>query len=171
MYRACTGWLCTRWWWGGTRWYGVLGTVRTLVGTRGMGPGVLNTTVLPVFGPIWPQYHCFACIWPYLALFPAVLALFGPISCCFGPISCCFGPIWLFLALFGCFRSQWWPDRGPSGGQIEVLVVAGQRSLVVPDLGLVPGGFDGLGIHVHCVCRFVISAKRRFIRKRPSGPK
>ena len=74
----------TGWW--ATRYMGYGETVRILVGTRGMGPGVglaVSGSGFALFGRVW-QWFC--PVWPCLALFGLYLALFGPVWAVFGPV-------------------------------------------------------------------------------------
>ena len=129
--------------------YGAM--VRTLVGTRGTGPG-------PVLARVYCCFGCFFTVLPVLALFWlffTVLAVFGTVLLYLAQS----GTVLLYLAQSGTV----WPSLALFGHPWHCLAPSGPPWL--PQPGLVLGGLYGLWICVHSVPGFVNCQKRRNIRK------
>lgn len=119
--------------------WGSGGVVRTLGGTRGMGPGPWFGC-FTMFCRIWP---CFGCVFAVFGLIWPCFPVFGHIWPCFPGFLAIFGPVWPYLALYWPYLAQYWPylaqfgpvlaQYWPSGGQSERSRWCPSESSVVPD--------------------------------------
>ena len=155
---ANSGSVGTGWWCGVPGVWGYGGVVRTLVVTRGTGPGPAFGRILGVFPCIWPILAIFGCISLYLANFGPVWPSFSsiwPYLALFGLVLAVFGPVWLYLALLASQRGPGGGCQRVPGGGCQRGPGGGVRGPGGAGLGLVSGGWHGQWNCVHCVCGVV----------------